>query len=235
MSEGTEEINELKRKAKELGEQASDFEFGFETPSKIKPIDEAKQVFAVHGTNNPLRRSSVFIETSNLEPTEKTNAAKEKKSHPNVINVPSLAHKQNPVAQNVTSNVFDGSSSSQIIQTNEAAGKNTDDNVVEFQLNAENDDDLLLQNSMVDIGGITESLLFRNNYFQVTSQQGNGVSAMCVNCGVDENNQPIKVLKSQKNISSNFIDHLKVKMKISILIFVSDYSPSNFIQFIAQT
>lgn len=38
MSENTEEINELKRKAKELSEQASDYEFGFEVPSKKNQV-----------------------------------------------------------------------------------------------------------------------------------------------------------------------------------------------------
>lgn len=219
MSENTEEINELKRKAKELSDKASEYEFGFEIPSKQKSIDGAKQVFAVYGTNNRLRRTSVFIETSNLESTEKTNAAKEKESQPNVINVP-VAHKQTPVVQKVTSNVFGEISDSRITQTNEAVGQMTDDSVMEFPLNPENDDDLLFQNSLVDNGGITEPLLFRNNYFKITGQHGNLVSAMCMNCGVDENNQPKAILKSQKNISSNFINHLKVRIKVSISILI---------------
>lgn len=217
MSENTAEINELKRKAKELNEQASDYEFGFEIPSKTKSIDGAKQVFAVCGTNNRLRRSSVFIETSNLESTEKTNAAKEKEFQPNAINVPTVAHGQTPAVQKVVSNLFDGISGSRITQTNKAAGRTNDNSVVEFPLNPDNDDDdLLLRNSLVDHDGITEPLLFRNNYFKITSQQGNFVSAMCMNCGVDENNEPIAILKSQKNISSNFLAHLKVKMNVSI-------------------
>lgn len=220
MSENTKEINELKRKAKELSDQASEYEFGFETPSKKSSIDGAKQVFAVYGTNNPLRRTSVFIETSNSS-TEKTIAAKEKESQPNVINVP-VALKQTPAVQKVTSNVFDNISDSRITQTNEAVVQNNDDSVVEFPLNPENDDDdLLLRNSLVDNGGITEPLLFRNNYFKIISQQGNSVSAMCMNCGVDENNQPKAIYKSQKNISSNFLDNLKVKIKVSISIFIS--------------
>lgn len=36
MPEGTEEVIELKRKAKELGEQASNFELGIEIPSEKK-------------------------------------------------------------------------------------------------------------------------------------------------------------------------------------------------------
>lgn len=36
MPEGTEEVIELKRKAKEFGEQASNFELGIEIPSEKK-------------------------------------------------------------------------------------------------------------------------------------------------------------------------------------------------------
>lgn len=218
MSENTEDINKLKRKAKELNDQASDYEFGFEIPSK--------KVFAVSGTKNPLRRSSVFIETTNSESIANSCVAEDKES-PNATIVPS--NKQNSTAPKNSSIVFDHLIDSSITQTNKAVGQNNDDTFVEFQLNAENDDDdLLLQNSPIDNNGNIESLLFRNNYFNVTSQQGNQVRAMCLSCGVNENNEPKTILKSQTNISSNFIDHLKVTAKYLILNLISLVTPISF-------
>lgn len=159
-------------------------------------------MFAVYGTNNRLRRLSAFIETSNSN--ENTYIAKENEPLPKVINVP--CHKQNSAGQRGSSHVSDHLLESCTTQTNAAVLQNTAENFVEFSLDAENDDDLLLQSSLVDNrGNITEPLLFRNNYFKITSQEGDHLSAMCVNCGVDENNQPKTVLKTHKNVSSNFI------------------------------
>lgn len=204
MSENTQCIDQLKRKAKQLNEKASIYEFGFETPSKKKSNDETKQVFAVFGEKNRFRRDSTFIESSNLESNEKTSPAKQKEIHPNVIYVTS----DKQIVAGQINTAFDGIIVSSVnTQTNESIGQNA---VTEFQLNAENDDDLLIQNTLGDNSG-TVPLLFRNNYFKITSQRENDISAMCINCGLDENNQPKTILKSQKNVSSNFISHLKVK------------------------
>lgn len=68
---------------------------------------------------------------------------------------------------------------------------------------------------------IAEPLLFRNNYYKITSQGDKIISAMCTFCGYDENNLPKKIIKSQKNVSSNFIGHMKViKIEHIISVFV---------------
>lgn len=199
MSDNAQDINNLKRQAKKLEDEASVYEFGFEIPPKKKLNEIPKPVFAVLSGKNRNRRQSAFIETSILESPKKTNPnAKEidaKKSDVILINVPTdeqIISEQN--GNGITSHVIDHNLTESVIQ-------NTDENFIEIPLNAGIDD---------NNAALTEPLLFRNNYFKIVNQQANYVSAMCITCGLDENNKPKTILKSHENVSSNFLSHLKV-------------------------
>lgn len=95
------------------------------------------------------------------------------------------------------------------------AGSNISDTIT-IQLNAEQNDDLRIIHtfSSDENENACEPLLFKNGYFKVISQKDMVTDTMCMICGLDENNKPKKVLKAQKNVSSNLISHFKVNVKL---------------------
>lgn len=216
------QIIELKRNAKVLEEQASVYAIGFDTPAKKKPSDQSI-VFAVG--KNFYRRHSQFIESGPLESNEVQ--SKETQENQNTQKIESIENadlnkKKNVAAQKGTQ--FSPHNTTDLVvlnstQTHKSISENiiVDKYSIQFPLDAGRSDDLTLIQSEI-FGSCTESLLFRNNYFKVIKQQDNSVDAMCLICGYDENNKPKLICKAQKNVSSNFISHLKVKYKIEIEI-----------------
>lgn len=181
--------------------------------NKKKSNEQTKQVFAVSGEKSRFRRHSIFIETSNLEFNTRNESAEISTSS----NVQSVAGQNDTAAINLI-----GSSDA---QTNESAVKHkiVGNNLIEFPLLAEKSDDLILIESSLraNSGNVTEPILFRNGYFKIINQENDNVSAMCCICGLDENNQPKMICKSKKNVTSNFISHLKVKYKKYNLLVLS--------------
>lgn len=92
------------------------------------------------------------------------------------------------------------------VQSNSTLANINESDAIEFRLNASASDDQSLIQTLPNDENETavEPLLFRNQYFTIVSQDNTIVNAMCVICGFDENNQPKKIVKAQKNVSSNF-------------------------------
>lgn len=221
-------INELKRKAKALEDEASVYDIGFEIPTKKKVSSETKYIFAVPAENNRLRRSSVFIETdqsndnNEFEKTPLTNSKKTKSDHIGSIENFACNNKDSATLQSITQ--FSQHSPIDLIVIPSTQLNNTlsetsqsDATSIQFPLNVSTSDEQSLIQILSNDESETfvEPLLFRNHYFKIVSQQNTFVNAMCVICGFDENNQPKKILKAQKNVSSNFISHLKVNVIFS--------------------
>lgn len=211
-------IIEIKRKAKASEEEASVYDIGFEPPTKKSSI-QSKQVFAVVAEKN--RRFSLFTETSQTYDDE----SKEKQQDENqnkiglVCNIP-LVDKQNQIQSETQSNQREPIDFVMIPSTqtkNLLVGSGiTDQSSIQFPLNADDNDDLcLIQNlSSEENKTVVEPLIFKNGYFKIIHEQDMLVHAMCVICGVDENNKPNRILKAQKNVSSNFISHFKVNVQL---------------------
>lgn len=81
------------------------------------------------------------------------------------------------------------------------------------------EDTIIIQNANIEESGLgsecsvnaKEQILFHHNYFKILEKNGDSLRAMCVPCGVDENNSPVTVCSAKHNVSSNLITHLKVK------------------------
>lgn len=234
------EIFIMKRKAKEMEEEVSDYEFGFEKPPEKKHLQsKLKKVFIVPVTKHrvrkvPGRRHSTFIETNNsdtnanesmeIRPTNENQNQNQKVTRNKQVGETeqkteadqcvALGEKnENILAQNVdilsvkTTNI-----SPSFIETN--------DDSIEFPLNSSEIDDLtLIENASfgesdvscdANTSVLSEPLLFRNNYFKIIEEKGDSYRAMCLICGIDENNSPKQICTAKKNVSSNLITHLKV-------------------------
>lgn len=241
----------LKRKKKDLDDEISDFEFGFDSVPEYKKIYVVKQSVNKHIRANRMKKNIAFIETNNEQTNQITSNKNEtitKSININDLKQAELKEIQNASdiklneASNVVENVIQDEKSnadanviqsvlSELIQI---PGKNYieiphsdvgkdytyTENSIEFGLNFNDDDDDLFITQISELGETDvelesfskskEPLLFRNHFFKIIDTNNNSRRAMCVACGLDENNSPKTVISAPANVSSNFVTHLKV-------------------------
>lgn len=217
-------INELKRKAKAIEEEASVYDIGFDAPKKPKTNSQPKLVFAVSNGTDRLRRSSVFIETSQSSNDERNRKDGEKNQNAFGSTASfDLSTEHSPKIPNNTQLTEHNPIDLIVIPTTQTTLiENSTLDTTTIQLNAGMDDDLIEISSGVECETTAEPLLFKNGYFEIINEQGINIDAMCVACGFNENNEPKKVLKARKNVSSNLLSHFKVSVKCNInLMFIS--------------
>lgn len=210
-------INDLKRKAKAIEEEASVYDIGFDAPPRKKINSPTKQVFAVPTGKTRFRRCSAFVETSQSNDYEIDKETQQEKyqSHSGSMCNFALNDKHTSTLQSTTQ--FRQCNPIDLIvisstQTKNSLVESVISDPTSIHLNAAINDDLSVIQTLSsnENENAIEPLLFRNGYFKVINQQDTFVDAMCVICGFDENNKPKKILKAQKNASSNLISHFKV-------------------------
>lgn len=231
----------MKRKMKELEEEASDYEFGFEKPSEKKPRQQ-KKIFLVPLAKHTIQRAkktpenSNFIETNNYdvnsnvsEDIQSSNENQNKQFGETLdydktkqrieaeANVELEEKNENVETQ--TGDVY----ISNVKSTNILSEFNaTNNDSFEIPLSPSEKDDLTLIENMpiaesdvsteVNTSYSNEPILFRNNYFKIIEELGDSYRAMCLICGIDENNCAKQICSAKKNVSSNLITHLKVNI-----------------------
>lgn len=229
----------MKRKMKELEEEASDYEFGFEKPSEKKPRQQ-KKLFLVPLAKHTIQRAkktpenSNFIETNNYDVNsnvdiqssnenqnkqfgETLDYDKTKQRIEAEANVELEEKNENVETQ--TGDVY----ISNVKSTNILSEFNaTNNDLFEIPLSPFEKDDLTLIENMpiaesdvsteVNTSYSNEPILFHNNYFKIIEELGDSYRAMCLICGIDENNCAKQICSAKKNVSSNLITHLKVNI-----------------------
>lgn len=208
-----ESINELKKKAKRIGDEASDYEFGFDAPPRKKSATSTAHVFAVPAKNSH-RRHSIFFESDqyNNNGCNETLLSNLDINNLNQIDATEISTENCPIEVIV---IPSAQTNGALDETDKSAAS------IQFQLNDGTSEEQSLIHTLMNSEnpGDVEPLLFRNQYFKILDKQNNFVNAMCINCGLDENNQPKKIIRAQAHVSSNFISHLKVTLKLNIIRF----------------
>lgn len=216
-----ENILAVKRKLIQAENEASDFEFGFDVPSKkSNSSKKSATAISVPLTKHRIevkRRASTFIETNNFDSTENRSESPSFETQNQQKNKQS-SHAKGVTKSNVNPNVLRDSNQRSLEFDISDDIENFD--FIEFSLDPSESDDLTL----IELSNRDESLLFRNNYFQTMESSETSHRAICLICGFDENNKPKKVISGQPNVSSNFITHLKVMVSIIVTVFLVIFS-----------
>lgn len=219
------DIHSLKKRKKTLDLEASDYEFGFETVMPKKSLLSNRKVLLVPANsrrnkikkiNNKLQSKLVRITQQPIKDENKTKRIKlALLSKQTVEKETDLYLDQFKVPD---TNSFGAHVLSECVD-DDNINTDTDRTIEIAELNPDEfDDNTLIQASHIEEDGelecsgkSKEPLLFRYNYFKILEKNSDSFRAMCVPCGLDENNLSVTVISAKENVSSNFITHLKVK------------------------
>lgn len=235
-----EDIVILKKKKKDLDNEASDYEFGFDDLPRNLFANKKQKLILVPVTKNhkvnSLNRMTKHNKwnVNNNESQLKQHTALKENQHfeinetQNIIINEQAEEKSETVvaADKIVPGIDLNSVSPVFTDTHDSESETT--HTVEFPLNPkEKDDCTIIQNAYVgeDEVLLMESskesktpILFQYNYFKVIEKSDNSYRAMCLICGLDENNAPKTVCSARNNVSSNLITHLKVTIEYFFII-----------------
>lgn len=237
--ESADDVLQLKKEKQILEQKASSYEFGFDTAQKkVRKsnlfINSKKRAVNKVNRLKQIAKDCKFLSTNNVESQQQTNDilslnSEEKKQTNECDSVlKEILHKTNVCCTEKSNeslateknfvprkHFVDLSFADCDGRNINAAGQTQTYEEIEFNSDGEH----VIENSLVEgfravtessSPKLTEPIICRLNYFKMTEKNKDSYRAMCLICGLNENNNPRTICSAKNNVSSNLVTHLKV-------------------------